>query len=400
MSDDGVKCIIPWISMHAVPSGKVYPCCMSNGSSALGEWPNKSLAEIWNGDQMKALRLRMLNGKPSNQCRRCYTLESNGLDSLRTNSTTRYSHHLDKMNETNPDGSTDNLSLIYLDVRFSNICNLKCRSCGPEYSSSWHDDIKLMNPDYSAPKVVNINKTGDFWKELTQYLDIVEEVMFAGGESIITEEHYKLLDYFIEHGKTDVVLLYTTNFTVMNYKKRDLFALWSKFKTVHVAASLDGSYKRGEYLRKGMDWDVVVSNREKMIADVPFASFQVAPTVSLLNIIHLPDFHKEWIELGLVNIDNFRLTLLTHPPYMSAKALPRHLKNVAREKIIKHIEWLRTIDDHLGLSIIQWQSLIVFMDSSDDSHLLKEFNRYNDWIDKIRSESFYDVFPELEELYD
>ena len=33
---------------------------------------------------------------------------------------------------TSPDGTE--MRLKYWDMRFSNICNLKCRSCGPKHS--------------------------------------------------------------------------------------------------------------------------------------------------------------------------------------------------------------------------------------------------------------------------
>ena len=32
----------------------------------------------------------------------------------------------------------------YIDFRFSNLCNFKCRTCGPDLSSSWYEDHNKM----------------------------------------------------------------------------------------------------------------------------------------------------------------------------------------------------------------------------------------------------------------
>jgi sulfatase maturation enzyme AslB (radical SAM superfamily) len=300
---------------------------------------------------------------------------------------------------TNDDGSVDKVNLAYVDVRFSNICNLRCRTCGPELSSAWHDDAVALKPNHSLPRVVNINKTGKFWDELVQYLDKTEEVMFAGGESLITDEHYRILDYLIANDKTDVKLKYTTNFTNFYYKNRNLFDLWLKFDTVHVSASLDGSYKRGEYLRKGMVWEDVVSNRKRMILEVPFVQFDVSATVSLINILHLPDFNREWVNERLVNVNGFRLNLLTEPQYLSIRTLPYNLKARAIEKVLEHIDWLE--DNGADSSVVnEWDGILQFMEKHDTSDLLSSFKTNTMSVDRIRSESFLDVFPELGELYD
>lgn len=397
VSKEDVICMMPWTHLHVWPDGTVFSCCVSD--VPIGKWPNDSLLEIWNSKAMRSLRRDMLDGKRNEICRRCHMLEKSGFPSLRNHSNAMYSHLRPNQETTNPDGSVDRMTMAYIDVRFSNICNLKCRTCGPVHSSSWHEDNLALRPNSQHPKVIDINRSGEFWKELERYLYDCEEIMFAGGESIITDEHYRILDHFIANSMTGVRLRYTTNFTVLNYKKRDLFSLWSRFSNVLVAASLDGSYERGEYIRKGTVWKDVVDNRKRMIEETPSTRFEITPTVSLMNVIHLPDFHREWIEEKLIGPDDIRLNVLSFPNEMSVKVLPKHLKDRARERIESHIEWLRSIKAK-RLTIQQWQSVITFMDHSDDSNLLRKFHHYTNSLDRIRSESFYDVFPELEELYD
>ena len=246
---------------------------------------------------------------------------------------------------------------------------------------------------------MNINHTGNFWAQLVPYLDQTEEVYFAGGESLLTEEHYRILDHWISIGHTDVRLRYTTNFTNLHYKQRDIFELWRHFKDVRVAASLDANHARGEYLRKNTVWSQIVKNREYMQAAAPEIYFEITPTVSLMNILHLPDFHREWTELGLLDINNVRLNMLTWPMHSSIKALPPSLKTVAHLRLLQHIGWM-TQNCATQDSLDSWHSIISFMNAGDDSHLLSEFNRYNNRLDMPKSEDFYSVFPELAEVSD
>jgi len=394
MSNNGVFCMLPWVHMHFWPNGNAYPCCVSDSRYALGNTNQTSISEIWNAAPMRELRRNMLADQPSTACARCYELETAGVQTLRQQSLADYSHHHRSVSSTLADGTVPEVNMAYLDVRFSNICNLRCRTCGPELSSGWYDDAVAQQPTYDQPRIININRSGEFWAQLLPYLDQTEEVYFAGGESLLTEEHYHILDHWIATGHTQVRIRYTTNFTVLDYKQRDLFELWRHFPNIHVAASLDASHARGEYLRKNMVWADVVANRERMIREIPQVQFHITPTVSLMNVLHLPDFHREWVELGLLEPDNVRINILDHPEHSSVKALPAVLKDAARSRLHQHTDWLRSLQAKQD-SLAAWQSIVNVMDSSDDSHHLKDFYNDTSKLDQLRKESFWDTFPEL-----
>jgi sulfatase maturation enzyme AslB (radical SAM superfamily) len=383
--------------MHFWPNGDAFPCCISDSSQPIGNTTTSSIAEIWNGINLRKIRRDMLQENTSPACQRCYDLEAGGISTLRQHSNNNFAHHRDRVLTTHKDGTVPEVSMAYLDVRFSNICNLRCRTCSHDLSSSWYDDTVSLDPGYDKPRIMNINRTGDFWTQLVPYLEQTEEVYFAGGESLLTEEHYKILDHWISTGHTDVRLRYTTNFTKLDYKQRNIFELWRHFKDVRVAASLDASHDKSEYLRKNTVWSQIVENRRRMQAEVPDIYFEITPTVSLMNILHLPDFHKEWTELGLLDINNVRLNVLTWPAHSSIKVLPQSLKNTAQLRLVQHIGWM-TQNKAASRSIDSWRSIISFMNTGDDSHLLPEFNSYNKRIDALKSEDFYSVFPELTEV--
>jgi radical SAM protein with 4Fe4S-binding SPASM domain len=129
-------CILPWIHVYANADGTVHPCCIGDYRYPLGNLQKESLEEVWNNENYKRLRRNMIEGKECKECTACYAAEQYG-SSFRTHSNTQFEKYLPMKDITNTDGSLDEITLRYLDVRWSNICNLKCRSCSATYSSSW-----------------------------------------------------------------------------------------------------------------------------------------------------------------------------------------------------------------------------------------------------------------------
>ena len=391
-------CMMPWTHMHLWPAGTTYPCCMSDPEFPIGNTQEQSLQEIWNGEELRNIRMNMLQDKPSKECRRCYELEENGMSTLRTGSIGNYAHHWDKVEATSDDGSAGDVNMAYMDIRFSNLCNLKCRSCGPQFSSSWFEDHKAIYGKLNHPKILQVrDEMRSFLDELDPMLETVERVYWAGGEPLITKEHYNILDKWIAMGKRDVSMDYTTNFTQMYYKKKTAFDYWNKFENVRVAASLDANHARGEYLRKNMVWGEVVQNRRTMIEQCPHVYFELTPTVSVYNVLNLPDFHKEWIEEGLLEPSNIRINILLDPTYMRLSILPPWIKSKVAERYAEHIAYLKQFDNIAGV-INDYESILNFMEK-DRTDEIKMFKFKTQRIDNLRQENLLDVFPELEGIW-
>lgn len=389
--------MMPWVHMHLWPAGTTYPCCMSDPQFPIGSTQNQSLQEIWNGPELKQIRLNMLQDRPSKECRRCYELEENGMSTLRTGSLTNYSHHWNKVETTADDGSAGDVNLAYMDIRFSNLCNLKCRSCGPQFSSSWFEDHKKMHGKLDHPKILKVRDDMlNFMDELDPLLASVERVYWAGGEPLITDEHYRILDKWIAMGKRDVKMDYTTNFTQMRYKTKTAFEYWNAFDNVRVAASLDANHARGEYLRKNMNWNSVVQNRKDMQNQCPHVYFEITPTVSVYNVLNLPDFHREWVEEGLLEPQNIRINILLDPTYMRLSILPKKHKEHIFSRYVDHINYLKQFDK-TEYVIKDFESILQFMES-DRSSEIPMFIYKTQKVDNIRNENFTSVFPELEGL--
>lgn len=417
LKENDAFCILPWITMHVWPNGNAMPCCLADSDNVFGNANQNSIKEIINSEKFKELRKGMLNGEKLPACRRCYELEtSTNIWTLRKNSNQWFGEkHFDLVEKTHEDGTVDDFRMAYLDIRFSNICNMKCRTCGPELSSQHAKEFKELYGEHELARmlkndgkiVVNIAHNKDFWSELETYLNDVEEVYWAGGEALITDEHYKILDHWVENNKRDVRLRYTTNFSNFNYKRKSVLDYWKDFDDIQVSASLDANGLRAEYMRSGTDWQVIEQNRAEMLEQVPHVHFELTPTISLYNVWNFPDFHMDWVEKGYVKIENCRLNMLTFPEEMRINHAPEEYKREIRSKYLDYKSWAfdqikDRMDDEPNLMydvIGKIDTVIRFLNTGNPNPpMLKKFFKSNHKLDQFRQEDFWAVFPEMKWL--
>jgi radical SAM protein with 4Fe4S-binding SPASM domain len=395
-------CMLPWMHMHAFPDGRAYPCCLSDYWHPLGDLRKHTMEEVWNQKPYRKMRQNMLADKPCKECTKCYEQEQHGAFSMRNDSNRNYGHHIAEVDNTEKDGTHPDFKIRYWDVRFSNLCNFRCRTCGPIFSSNWYDDhVKLYNrvPDVLKRDMARVEYTaGDedaMLEQMEQHIPYLEQVYFAGGEPLIMKEHYYLLEKLIEHGKTDVRIQYNTNFSEMRFKSKHVFDYWKHFTNVSVGASLDAMGPQAELIRKGADWEQTVKNRQRMLTEVPHVDFYVSSTVSAMNSLHVLDFHRTWTDLGLIQAKDWNINICQSPEWYRIDLLPKEFKNnVVIPAYEKHIKWLEP-QDKLQRATTGYKSLIKLMQANDASHLLPRFNEEIAKLDRIRNENFYEVFPEL-----
>ena len=393
-------CMLPWMHLHAFPDGRAYPCCFAFDKLHVGNVNEQSMEEVFNGDKMKQLRLNMLNNKKSRECVKCYDQEESGFFSLRMSSNKHFGHNIGMTENTQSDGTADFI-IKYWDIRFSNLCNMACRSCGTWFSSNWYEDHKKLTG--SPPNHAKIMKAGrgsdDIWEQLLKQFDHVEQFYFAGGEPIIMEEHLRILKELDRRKMYHVRLIYNTNFSKSSFKGTDIFELWNKFDSVSIGASLDAEGPRAELMRKGTVWQETIANRRRMLEVCPQVDFYISATVGLSNSLHVVDFHRNWVDQGLIKAQDFNFNLLQYPLWQRMDLLPEEYKKQVTEKYNKHIEWLRS-QDHLTRAIKGFESALDWMNKKDMSRHMPTFISETRKYDKIRNENFTEIFPEWKELFD
>lgn len=391
-------CIFPFIHLHTLPNGYALPCCVAQApQEKYGNTTHQSIKAVINGEQMKTLRYNMLNEIKSETCMGCYRHEEEGIQSSRTAVLRDYRHFFDTDVSENVDPNTGELKefkMRYFDIRFSNICNFKCRTCHPSYSSQWEQELKTHFPNKYIP--VENNKSPRLIEEIKTHIPYMESAYFAGGEPLITEEHYILLEEMIRTRKGEISLIYNTNLSNLKFKDKDILELWKNFKTVDISASIDHCNEKAEYIRHGTDWNTQMKNI-KVVSGLPYVRFSINSVVSVFNYVTIYQLYKILIKEKILTPSSrtYSLYNMINPEYFSSTVLPKSIKDMGTKKLNELMSFMARhnfSDDQLR----QIQSTITWTNSRHDWIKHKEkFRQRVREIDQIRNENFSKVFPEL-----
>ncbi|NBO99879.1 MAG: twitch domain-containing radical SAM protein [Proteobacteria bacterium] len=400
-------CILPWLHIHSVPNGNVSPCCISYPGHFTGKVKSETrLMELVNSDPMKQLRLNMVDDKPSTICKTCYNTEAIGGASFRQHSNKIYAQFYERAvsNSTEESGNLTEFKMNYFDFRFSTICNFKCRTCTSDYSSQWEQENVKHKKDYVP---IRREKSTPLLDDIIEQIPNMHEAYFAGGEILITDEHYTLLENMIAKGKTDTILKYNTNLSVFNFKDKNLIDLWKQFKfPISIGGSLDHYGSRAEYLRHGTDWNKIADNIRYLKSNLGSKADLCYNTVlSVFNVLTLQDFYKNLVRENLYDptIDGvFSIYKISSPSYYSPHILNLEEKSYAIGQIEQLINFFRLYrrDRNRFESIKKvLEDTITFLKLDID--LSKEIDMFKQEtlrLDQIRKENFVDIFPELKRL--
>ena len=374
------SCAKFWNHLYVSPEGNSNACCTSDPRFPVGTIDNLR-------EKLLELKQHTFNGYRVRTCKKCYEDEDAGLVSQRIPCS---------YTPDTPDNITD------LDIRINNLCNFKCRMCSEEYSSAiqaetveiYGKDAVLGNTQFSLERSNLIERNKKFLKIKPFITNNLKSIYFAGGEPLLVDEHYQILEELININNTDIKIRYNTNLSTLRYKNKSIFDYWDKFKNIQVGASIDCSSSAAEYIRHGTVWRDVESNIIEIQKNAPHVELFLASTVTSLGLESLIDLQKEYLSKGF-NQNVMNAKVLTHPHFLSVAALPKHHKQRLEKIILEHI-------DHLGKTELaqQWQRVLQYMNNYDYSYSLPEFKQRMQVLDKHRNESFVTIFPQFADLYD
>lgn len=373
------------------PTGRIKPCC-----AATGEFGNirdfATASDAANSPAMQQVRTDMLAGQEPTACAGCYQEESHGVASFRSAKNQDIEHLGIDVNtllyNTDSNGYLQDFAMQYWDIRFSNICNLKCRMCGPDYSHSWgSDSVSMYNRVPQTNYVIHAHQEQ---VDMLRYGDLsqLKEVYFAGGESLFQQEHWELLDRLIELKLTNIRLTYTTNLTKLQFGQRKLEDYLKHFSNVLFIVSVDATHQLGEYIRSGLDWDLLIRNIET-VKQFPGVKIKFNCVVTVYNALRL----KEMLEFAYLNSNAgnpIDLTLCHYPAELNITNLTPELKELVELRLLssKHyIEQQRQID-----------GIISYMHEQPVSGWNKTM-QFTNKLDKLRKETVLDVVPEFKQYW-
>ena len=374
-------CVLPWTHLEIDVNGSASPCCLYKGTIENYKVYDTNLNEIQQSKFMQDLRQQFKNNERPTGCENCWMEEDAGKVSKRMNSMYKMKNSL---KEWTPDSEP---KLKFIDFKLGNVCNLKCRICGSWSSSKWaqeeldygHNDLaKKQLQEGGWPK-----RNPQFFDDIKSVLPDVEYFEFTGGEPFMIQKHFNILRHCVEAGVSEKQdIHYNTNGTQM--PDGEIFELWSKFKHVEIAFSIDDVGEQFEYQRHPAKWKEVNENLIKFKTMAPAnVTFQICSTINVFNIFSLAKLIY-WVKQ--FDPKYFYVNTCFEPLCFNIQTLPQQVKNIAT--------------DRYG-NIKEFEQIINFMNSED---------KYTDDIaeqrrakilqtDLYRNENFKNTYPTLNNLY-
>lgn len=433
-------CPLPWMSLNVRNNGDIRVCCNANVSVNQGliEKDNRSkynlgkdkIEDFRNAPLMKEIRLSMLNGEYHSSCIRCKREAESGMESRADWEREIWNHVIDRdiaLQTTAADGSIDVTAnpIKYMDLRFGNLCNLKCRMCGPTDSNQWYDDtVALWGDSYNdsgqrikliknsknkyQPEIdfYNWHENPRFWEDMENYIPEIERLYIVGGEPLLINRHYEFLQKCVDSNRAkNIVVEYNANIT--NIPER-AWNIWKHFQRIQIGMSVDGVGPINDYIRNPSKWKKIEENIRKL--DNAEGNFKIwwAATIQAYNLIHLPDMMLWKIEQNFkrVNVDvNHKSVISPHPlhnpKFLNIKVFPKESKEwisnyfndykiQARDRIKNDLNY-----KHFCGILDQYAK---YMNSEDYSSELPKFWHYTKTLDRTRNENLKAVSLKTWEL--
>ena len=401
-------CVHAWKGLYTTPL-EAGMCCIQfpllTRITPQTDIKNIRKQKIWND-----IRESMLKGQEHPSCSNCWRVEKeNNISSYRQTINERYPEEYKLIKSKNVNTLIDD-NLTYIDVRQTNVCNMKCLSCGPVYSSLWNAEERTSDAlKYSNGDAYNntINKNGvlsiqnnDFDDYILSNLKHIKEVYFAGGEPMVNPLHWTILEELDRLQRYDVKLYYNTNLLKLDYKGKHVFDYWDKFSSWFAGCSIDAIGARAEYVRTGTKWSTVDHHLKLMQEKYPL-NFDIDTTVSALSIAGLKDLIQYCNQL---QIQQHRWSnTVVRPEYLHINVLPReyrqHLFNDMKSLVdnFDHMKHpltnplvLRNFLNHLEVAMLE-------SDATDVNRY--KFKQFIERKDKTRNTDIFTSCPEFKDLW-
>jgi len=349
-------CLAPWTHTYLSPQTERRLCCASrepaqnfkqyiDTKEGTNEYNPQTLEEYWNGENIRRIRMQMLNDEVPPECVVCDKKLLNN-DVYRDYFTHLFAHKWeDVIVNTDYDGYTS-MKPVSWDYRFSNLCNFKCRMCGPMLSSSWETEARKQGKiepwmEPSVKKSIEKFQSTVVEEEFSQAVEEhrIEEIYWVGGEPLMYDQHWKYMQRIIELGDGQgLYARYNTNLSRVSYKGIDLYDdILSKIRDWQICASIDGTGAVGEYIRTGLKYNEwleyfkrgIKYSRNRRMMRIDF-------TLTTPGLFELENICKLSDELG---VDILAKVVFAFDPTiaMSPLFLPRDILDAIIDKLLTKI---------------------------------------------------------------
>lgn len=320
------SCAVPLLTLSTFSNGNYHPCCWIDVPYKKDDGTNfdfnvDSPEAAWNSaDANRVKTIFLTQGAVYKECQDvCFSAEACGGTSKRqallkymfTEDTT-----LDEILEHNI------MFPKLLEVKLTNLCNLRCKTCIPEHSSSIMSKFVPESP-HDEQRIILIKKSFDLYMEsrggvfldsIIKNIEAVEWLEFYGGEPFMIKDHKKFLRSIIDSGHAkNITLSYTTNGTKYD---ADYIEIFKQFKGVVISLSIDAAGKLNDEIRTGSKWEDIEANLFKYVELKELGcitGLNVNSTISIYNAFAIFDLVEYFNKIDCT----LSLSVLEHPREMA-----------------------------------------------------------------------------------
>ena len=371
-SIDKFYCPLPFKHLFVAPNG-IKPCCSFSGTY------EGTIEEHLSSALLKSIQKSILNGIVPTGCKACYDGES----------TTNHSTRLIALDDYNNE-RYEQTDIDYIDLRSSNLCNLKCRTCNPLFSSRIQSELNKNHDalseyySYDASSTL-IHTTNSNFEYIKNHLSNINRLNLTGGEPTFMPEVKDMLQVCFDQQFTGNILM-TSN---LNFTDDFWFDLTKRLgEQIHWTISIDAIGKNAEIIRSGSSWTLMDQNIHKLTQLSNSIEYNI--TISSLNAMHINELllYINDIKNNYQHIPNgqtIRLSPCWEPDYLQVRNIPLELKN----KIITELEQTLTsqmLHNDIANSINE--IIAVLSQFNADVNLWDKCVTYNTILNGIRKEDF------------
>ena len=396
----------------------------------------------------KMQRKTMLKGGRPEECDYCWNVEDANpgafSDRIMKSGEAWAFPYFDKVKDADP---MDNTQPPYVEVSFSNQCNMSCGYCDVKSSSNWQHEIATKGPYPTSgmfnntewmerENIVPIPHTKPnpyrdaFWKWWPDLYPTLHTFRVTGGEPLLHKDTFKVLDYIIENPKINPMLEMSVNSNLC--APQDLFEEFvDKVQYITendlvwnfcVFTSIESWGAQAEYMRDGMDTDRFWNNLDTFLTKCQKPEATIMATYNLTSVPTYHEVIKKVFELKKKHYNGKRYrhyavildtAYLRHPEFLQVRLLSTYWIDKIREdvKLMSSLAEEKYTHiyghGHSGFYDFEREKLRRVLDwvdaPLDDVKWLmkmrKDFILYIDEFDKRRGKNFLKTFPEMEDFY-
>ena len=362
-------CPLAWNHFSTHADGTMRLCCNSTHDGRLKK-DNKTikineitnLKDFYNIDQFKNIRKKMLAGERSSECQHCYNVEDNGGESVRNWFLQKWPIE-DIIKNTNIDtGELNQVDINYLDLSWSNRCNLQCKMCTPDASDQLITEFKTINlapynnGNYNYNNTWNANEIKNTLKLIQS--SMLTQILVTGGEPLINNDFYEFTKELIASGLSkNIDLSIHTNLTVTPSK---WFEIWKHFNTMTVKISIDAVGEQYEYIRYPGKWNIVKENINDLIEysnNSSTVGIEFHTVFSIFNTYRFTELLDYIVNLKGKNVVNVpHVNYIYYQNYASPSNLPMEYKLKVYHEILN---WLETNKEKITTDLALQKSKVL-----------------------------------------